>query len=71
PASEWGTALIAKIVAVALLVTLSLPRALAVAQLATTATGTAAVRDVLRLMYAVTALAIGAIVGLAIWLAHG
>lgn len=67
PSSDWGTALVAKLGAVALLMLVSLPRALAVAGLEAPAHAAAAR---IRAMYAGTAALLAAVTALAVWLAH-
>lgn len=68
PASDWGRTFIAKLVVVAVLVAISIPRSLAVIELAGRA---AAVGSGLRAAYAGTTGVLGVVVGLAVYLAHG
>jgi putative copper export protein len=72
PSTPWGTTLLVKLGSVLALVLLSLPRTLAVARLSGSA-GAVASSAVVRLrnLYGATAAAFAAILGLAIWLAHG
>lgn len=70
PGTEWGSALTLKLVAVALLLAVSLPRTLAVLRLERAASEGLAVGGVLRAVYAGTAVLLGAIVLIAEVLAH-
>jgi putative copper export protein len=72
PSTPWGTTLLLKLGSVLALVLLSLPRTLAVARLSGSA-GAVGSSVVVRLrnLYGATAAAFAAILGLAIWLAHG
>lgn len=74
PETGWGTTLVVKLGVVALLVTLSLPRTLAVARLAVARLAVAApsrVAYVLRTLYGATSATFAVIVAIAVWLAHG
>jgi putative copper export protein len=72
PSTPWGTTLLLKLGSVLVLVILSLPRTLAVARLSRSAGAVASSVAVgLRNLYGATAAAFAAILGLAIWLAHG
>ena len=70
PRTEWGSALTVKLVAVALLLVISLPRTLAVLRLESNAIGGVAVRDPLRAVYAVTLGLLAVILFVAEVLAH-
>jgi hypothetical protein len=70
PRTEWGSALTVKLVAVALLLVISLPRTLAVLRLESNAIGGVAVRDPLRVVYAVTLGLLAVILFVAEVLAH-
>lgn len=67
PASDWGRTFIAKLVLIASLLIVSLPRSLAVARMAAASTSGARVRSI----YAATSGLLAAIVALALELAHG
>ncbi len=67
PATGWGRTFIAKLVLIALLMLVSLPRSLAVVRLSTVPAAAARLRSV----YAATSGLLAAIVGLALVLAHG
>jgi hypothetical protein len=67
PASDWGRTFIAKLVVVAILVAVSIPRSLAVIELSGRQGGGGA----LRTAYAGTTGVLAVIVGLAVALAHG
>jgi len=69
PATDWGTTLLVKLGSVLALIFLSLPRTLAVARM-NASSGTGAI-TALRNLYAITTGAFAAILGLAVWLAHG
>ena len=70
PRTEWGTALTVKLVAVALLVAISLPRTLAVLRLERASAEGSAVGGALRAVYAGTVALLGIIVLVAEVLAH-
>jgi hypothetical protein len=70
PASAWGAAFIAKLLLVALLVVASVPRTVAIVHLAALPASVGTQRTVATL-YAVTALALLAILAFALRLAHG
>jgi hypothetical protein len=70
PRTEWGSALTVKLVAVAVLLVISLPRTLAVLRLESSAIGGVAVRDPLRAVYGVTLGLLAVIVFIAEVLAH-
>ncbi len=67
PATGWGRTFIAKLVLIALLLLVSLPRSLAVVRLSTASAAAAGLRSI----YTVTSGLLAAIVGLALVLAHG
>ena len=67
PASGWGRTFIAKLVLIAALLIVSLPRSLAVARMAATSASGAGVRSI----YAATSGLLAGIVALALELAHG
>lgn len=68
PGSSWGAGLTLKLVVVATLATLSVPRTLAVAQLSTAGSTGA---PVIRWLYGVTAMGLLFVLAIAMWLAHG
>jgi hypothetical protein len=70
PTSTWGTTLDLKLVAVAALLAVSLPRSLLVVKLMRGGIQTRLI-GVLRTAYGGTAALLGAILGLAVFLAHG
>jgi hypothetical protein len=67
PASDWGRTFIAKLVLIAALLIVSLPRSLAVVRMAATSASGARVRSI----YTATSGLLAAIVALALELAHG
>ncbi|MEA2662197.1 MAG: hypothetical protein QOH08_1769 [Chloroflexota bacterium] len=68
PGSAWGATFLTKLLVVALLVAISLPRSLAVIDLAG---GARPARRALRTIYGVTTGALAVVVALALQLAHG
>lgn len=70
PRTEWGSAFTVKLVAVALLVAISLPRTLAILRLERAASEGLGVATALRAVYAGTAVLLGTIVLIAEVLAH-
>lgn len=68
PGTAWGSTFITKLLIVAILVAISLPRSLAVIEIASRA---GPVRPALRAIYGVTTGTLAAIVALAVTLAHG
>ncbi len=70
PATEWGTALVVKLVAVAALLAVSLPRSLAVLRLERSSAEGAAVGDALRGVYGISLGLLAVIVFVAEVLAH-
>ena len=69
PGSAWGSAFVAKLLGVAALILLSVPRTLAVVQLGAGAREIAGAT--LQRLYIATAVVLVAILALAVWLAHG
>ena len=69
PGTDWGATLLLKLGSVLALIFLSLPRTLAIARMNALLGGGSI--TALRNLYAMTTTAFAAILGLAVWLAHG